>query len=52
MARGKHKNISNRKQSFLGSSDPKSSTIASPGYPIQLEKQESDLKITSHDDDR
>jgi hypothetical protein len=41
---GKHKNISNRNQGYLASSEPSSPTIASPGYPIILEKQDSDLK--------
>jgi hypothetical protein len=44
MSGGKHKNISNRKQGYLASSEPNSPTIASPGYTITLEKQDSDLK--------
>jgi hypothetical protein len=44
MAGGKHKNISNRNQSYLASSEPKSPTIASLGYTIPLEKQDSYLK--------
>jgi hypothetical protein len=44
MSRGKHKNISNRNQCYLASSEPSSSTIACPGYTITLEKQNSDLK--------
>ena len=44
MARGKHKNISNRNQDYLASSEPNSPTIASPRYPNTLEKQDSDLK--------
>jgi hypothetical protein len=44
MAGGKHKNISNRNQGYLASSEPNSPNIASPGYPNTLEKQESDLK--------
>jgi hypothetical protein len=44
MAGGKPKNISNRNQGYLGSSEPSSPTIASPGNIITLEKQESDLK--------
>jgi gas vesicle protein len=46
MAGGKHKNISNRNQGYLVSSEPNSnsSTIASPGYTITPEKQNSDLK--------
>jgi hypothetical protein len=38
MARGKNKNISNRNQGYLASSQPSSPTIASPGYSITLEK--------------
>jgi hypothetical protein len=44
MARGKHKNINNRNQGYLASSDPNSPTIANPGYPNTLEKQDLDLK--------
>jgi hypothetical protein len=44
MAGGKHKNISNRNQGYLASSEPNSPTIASPGYTITPEKQDSDLK--------
>jgi hypothetical protein len=48
MARGKCKNISNRNQGYLASSEPNpptnSPTIASPGYPNTLEKQDSDLQ--------
>ena len=44
MVGGKHKNISNRNQGYLASSEPNSPTIASPGYTITLEKQDSDLK--------
>ena len=43
-ARGKFKNISNRNQGYLASSEPSSPTIASPGNIITLEKQDSDLK--------
>jgi hypothetical protein len=42
--RGKGKNISNRNQGYLASSEPSSPTIASPGYPNTPEKQNSDLK--------
>jgi hypothetical protein len=45
MARGKDKNISNRNQGYLASSEPNSPTTASPGYPITLGKQDSDLKL-------
>jgi hypothetical protein len=44
MARDKGKNISNRKQGYLTSSEPSSSTTASPGYLNTLEKKDSDLK--------
>ena len=44
MAGGKCKNISNRNQGYLVSSEPNSPSIASPGYIITLEKQDSDLK--------
>ena len=44
MAGGKHKNISNRNQGYLASSEPNSPTIASPGYTITPEKQDMDLK--------
>jgi hypothetical protein len=42
MLRGKIKNISNRKQSYMASSDPNPPTTASPGYPNKAEKQDSD----------
>ena len=38
------KNISNKTQDYLASSEPNSPTIAIPGYTITLEKQDSDLK--------
>jgi hypothetical protein len=41
---GKHKNISNRNQGYLASSEPISPTIASFGYTKTMEKQDSDLK--------
>ena len=44
MVGGKHKNISNRNQGYLASSEPNSPTIASPGYTITPEKQDMDLK--------
>jgi hypothetical protein len=44
MVGGKHKNISNRNQGYLTSSEPNSPTRASPGYTITPEKQDSDLK--------
>jgi hypothetical protein len=52
MAGGKHKNISNRNQGYLASSEPNSPIIANPEYTITPEKQDSDLKISSHDGDR
>ena len=45
MAGGKCKDISNRNQGYLASSEPNSPTIASPGYTITPEKQDSDLKL-------
>jgi hypothetical protein len=44
MVRGKHKNLSNRNQGYLASSESSSPTIASPGYPNTPEKQDLDLK--------
>ena len=44
MAKGKGKNLSNRNQGYLASSEPSSPTTASPGYPNTQEKQDSDLK--------
>ena len=44
MMGGKHKNISNRNQGYLSSSEPNSPTIASLGYTFTPEKQDSDLK--------
>jgi hypothetical protein len=52
MARGKCKNISNRNQGYLASSEPSSPTIASPGYPHHIGKARFGCKITFHDDDR
>jgi hypothetical protein len=49
MARGKHKNVTNRNQDYLASSEPSIPTPASPGYPNIPEKQDSYLKIISHD---
>lgn len=48
MAGGKHKNISNRNQGYLSSSEPKSPTMVSPGYMI-IQKSKIGLKVTSHD---
>jgi hypothetical protein len=36
--------MSNINQGYLASSEPNSLTIANTGYPITLEKQDSDLK--------
>ena len=44
MTGGKRKNISNRNQGYLASSEPNSPTIASLGYTITPEKQDMDLK--------
>ena len=44
MVGGKHKNINNRNQGYLASSESNSPTIASPGYPNTPERQDSDLK--------
>nr|AAQ96247.1 LRRGT00034 [Rattus norvegicus] len=44
MVRGKHKNLSNRNQSYLASSEPCSLTKASTGYLNPTEKQDYDLK--------
>jgi hypothetical protein len=44
MAGGMCKNISNKNQDYLASSEPNSPTIASAGYPNTPEKQDSDLK--------
>ena len=38
-------NRSNRNKGYLASSEPNSPTIASPGYIITPEKQDSDLKL-------
>jgi hypothetical protein len=52
MVKGKCKNISKRNQGYVAPSEPSSPNTVSLGYPITLEKQDSGLKITSHDDDR
>jgi hypothetical protein len=44
MVRGKQKNLNNRNQGYLTSSEPSSPTTRGPGYPNTLEKQDSDLK--------
>jgi hypothetical protein len=44
MAKGKHKNLTNRNQEYWSSSEPSTPTTASPGYLNTPEKQDSDLK--------
>jgi hypothetical protein len=44
MAKGKHKNLTNRNQDHSPSSEPSTPTSASPGYSNTPEKQDSDLK--------
>jgi hypothetical protein len=44
MAGGKHKKRSNRNEGYLASSEPNSSTVASPRKTITPEKQDMDLK--------
>jgi hypothetical protein len=44
MVRGKGKNISNRNQGYLASSEPSFPTIVSSGYPNTPEKQDFHLK--------
>jgi hypothetical protein len=44
VAGGKHKNRSNRKQSYLASSGPNSPTIVSLAYTITPEKKDTDIK--------
>ena len=44
MTKGKSKNLTNRNQDHLPSSEPSTHTSASPGYPNTPEKQDSDLK--------
>jgi hypothetical protein len=43
MVRGKGKNISNRNQGKLASSEPSSPITASPGYPNTTERHDSHL---------
>ena len=45
MVKGKCKNLTNRNQDYLASSEPSTPTTASPGYPNTPEKQDSDLKL-------
>ena len=44
MVKGKCKNLTNRNQDYLASSEPSTPTIASSGFPNTQEKQGSDLK--------
>jgi hypothetical protein len=44
MAKGKHKNLTNRNQDHSPSSEHSTPTSASPGYPNTPEKQDLDLK--------
>jgi hypothetical protein len=44
MVKGKHKNLINRNQDYLASSEPSTPTTASPGYHNTTEKQDSDLE--------
>ena len=44
MAKGKLKNLTNRNQGQLASSETSMPTTASPGYPNTPKKQESDIK--------
>jgi hypothetical protein len=44
MAKGKCKNLTNRKQDHLASSETCTPKTTSPGYPNTLEKLDSDLK--------
>jgi hypothetical protein len=44
MAKGKYKNLTNRNQDHLASSEPSTPTTVSPGEPNTPENQDSDLK--------
>jgi hypothetical protein len=44
MAKGKHKNLTNRNQNKLASTECSTTTAVSSGYPNILEKQDLDLK--------
>jgi hypothetical protein len=52
MARGKHKNLKNRNQGYMASSEPSSPNTASHVYPQHTGKTRFWLKITSLHDDR
>jgi hypothetical protein len=49
MAKCKHKNLTNRNQDYLASSEPSTPTTASPGYPQHTRKARFIFKIISHD---
>ena len=44
MAKGRHKNLTNRNQDHSPSSEPSTPTSARPGYPNTPEKLDPDLK--------
>jgi hypothetical protein len=44
MVKGKCKNLTNRNQDYLASSEHSTPTTASSGYPKTRERQDSDLK--------
>jgi hypothetical protein len=44
MAKGRHKNLTNRNQDHSPSSEPNTPTSASPGHPHTPEKLDTDLK--------
>jgi hypothetical protein len=49
MVKGKNKNLTDRNQDHSPSSEPSTPNSVSPGYPDTPKKQDSDLKIISHD---
>jgi hypothetical protein len=49
MAKDKRNNLNNRNQDYSASSETSTPTTAGPGYPNTPKKQDSDLKIISHD---
>jgi glutamyl-tRNA reductase len=44
VAKGKHKNLTNRNQEHWASSEPSTPIMMSPGYPNTPKKQDADLK--------
>jgi hypothetical protein len=44
MAKGRHKNLTNRNQDHSPSSEPSTPNSASPGFPDTTKKQDLDLK--------